>query len=365
MQRTEPVVGVAVCLGSPELEAAASEVAAGIAEIGATAVRLPVATPEADAPAPLVVREVVADGVELLGRAARPDALVALAEGGMALPAMVMAAVRLGVPPLVATEGRRGPADDALEAALAAMGFASDRGGRETGQRAAELAREGPASDPAPSSASLERAAAAALGRSGWTDAVLHLLAVSFEAEIGFGLDDLERVGVPVLGGSLAPDGALGVEGPDGSGRVRGPARVFDSAADYLRVLADDAMDEEAVLVVRHEGPRGGPGMPAIPAPDPSQGTALVTDARLVPGPGPAVGHVSPEAAEGGPLAGIEDGDVVSIDLEAGRVDLEIPEEMLWERLERWFPPPPRHGTGAMAKYARLVRDASRGAVCY
>jgi dihydroxy-acid dehydratase len=96
------------------------------------------------------------------------------------------------------------------------------------------------------------------------------------------------------------------------------------------------------------------------------ESVALVTDGRFSGATrGLMVGHVAPEAAEGGPIAAVEDGDPIAIDLDAGLLDLEVPEDLLWERLERWFPPAPRYATGALAKYARLVKSAAQGAVCY
>lgn len=182
--------------------------------------------------------------------------------------------------------------------------------------------------------------------------------------------DPLGPGGIAVVRGTLAPDGAVA------AGRttsLRGGARVFDSEEACVRAVTSGRVAAGEILVVRYQGPQGGPGMPAmrsaaaaIAGSGLGETTALVTDGRLGGDTGGLmVGHVVPEALEGGPIAALEDGDPIAIDVDAGRLDLELPEELLWERLERWFPPAPRYATGALGKYAASVKSASQGAICY
>ncbi|MGH2663566.1 MAG: dihydroxy-acid dehydratase [Actinomycetota bacterium] len=177
--------------------------------------------------------------------------------------------------------------------------------------------------------------------------------------------------GLAILRGSLAPDGAVVKLAATERTSHRGPARVFDSEEDCFAAVAGRHVRAGDVLVIRHEGPRGGPGMRemlAVTAAVAGAGLgalALVTDGRFSGATrGLMVGHVAPEAADGGPIAAVQDGDQVSIDGDARRIDLEVPEEELRRRLDAWIPPPPRYTSGALAKYARLVGSASKGAVC-
>jgi dihydroxy-acid dehydratase len=125
------------------------------------------------------------------------------------------------------------------------------------------------------------------------------------------------------------------------------------------------------VVVIRYEGPKGGPGMREMLSPTSAligaglgESVGLVTDGRFSGGSyGLVVGHVAPEAAAGGLLALVEEGDPITIDAEAGRLDLEVPGDVLARRRERWTPPVPRHTSGVLAKYARQVSSASLGAV--
>ncbi len=178
--------------------------------------------------------------------------------------------------------------------------------------------------------------------------------------------------GLAILRGSLAPDGAVVKVAATGRAGHRGPARVFDSEEDCFAAVAEGRVSRDDVVVIRYEGPRGGPGMremlavtAAVAGAALGEEVALVTDGRFSGATrGLMVGHVAPEAADGGPIAAVRDGDVISIDVEARRIDLEVPEEEIRERLAAWAPPPPRYDTGALAKYARLVGSASEGAVC-
>ena len=179
--------------------------------------------------------------------------------------------------------------------------------------------------------------------------------------------------GLAVLFGNLAPDGAIIKTGAVEPGIEwhEGPAIVFDSEQEAIDGIKAGRVKAGHVVVIRYEGPRGGPGMPEMLAPTSAivgmgLGTrvALVTDGRFSGGTrGLCVGHVSPEAAEGGPLALLQDGDPIRIDLRSRRIDVLIDDAELARRRERWQPPAPRFQRGWLARYARMVTSASTGAV--
>ncbi len=179
--------------------------------------------------------------------------------------------------------------------------------------------------------------------------------------------------GLAILYGNLAPEGAVVKQSavPDNLLRHRGPARVFDAEEAAVEAMRSGRIREGDVVVIRYEGPRGGPGMREMLNPTATlagMGMAdkvvLVTDGRFSGGTrGAAVGHVSPEAAQGGPIALVEDGDLIELDVPGRVVRLEVPEEELQERRKAWRPPEPRVRTGYLAEYARRVSSASRGAV--
>ncbi len=179
--------------------------------------------------------------------------------------------------------------------------------------------------------------------------------------------------GLAVLFGTLAPGGAVvkqsGVA-PDMLKRTLS-ARVFDSEEAGSAAILGGKIRKGEVIVIRYEGPRGGPGMQEMLAPTSAvvgmglgHDVALVTDGRFSGGTrGAAIGHISPEAAEGGPIALVRDGDRVEIDIPARRLDLLAPEAELERRRKAWKPPKPKVTTGYLARYARLVRSAGTGAV--
>ena len=178
--------------------------------------------------------------------------------------------------------------------------------------------------------------------------------------------------GLAILRGSLAPEGAVAkVSGHDAAAVFRGRARVFDREEDAFGAVDRGDVVAGDVVVIRYEGPRGGPGMRemlgvtgAIVGAGLHTKVALVTDGRFSGAThGFVVGHLAPEAALGGPLAAVRDGDVIVIDPARGRIDLEIPQGELRERLAAWKAPEPRYRSGVLAKYARLVSSASLGAV--
>jgi dihydroxy-acid dehydratase len=177
--------------------------------------------------------------------------------------------------------------------------------------------------------------------------------------------------GLVILRGSLAPDGCVvKVAGHD---RVhhRGPARVFDGEQAALAAVLEGRVRAGDVVVIRYEGPAGGPGMPemlAVTAALVGQGlgdsVALLTDGRFSGATrGLMAGHVAPEAVRGGPIAALRDGDVIVFDLGARRLDVELDEASLAARLDAWTAPAPRYTAGVLAKYARLVSSAAQGAV--
>jgi dihydroxy-acid dehydratase len=178
--------------------------------------------------------------------------------------------------------------------------------------------------------------------------------------------------GLAILHGSLAPEGAVvKVVGMDGR-TFRGPARVFDAQEGAFDAVTGGLIRPGDVVVLRYEGPKGGPGMQemlavtaAIVGAGLGRDVALVTDGRFSGAThGFAVGHVSPEAAVGGPIALVQEGDTVVLDVDARRIDVEVAEDELDTRRAGWKPKEPRYARGALAKYARLVSSASAGAVC-
>ena len=177
--------------------------------------------------------------------------------------------------------------------------------------------------------------------------------------------------GLAILRGNLAPDGCVIKLAGHERRFHRGPARVFDSEAECFVAVRDQRIVAGDVVVIRHEGPVGGPGMQEmllVTAALVGEGlggeVALLTDGRFSGGThGLMIGHVAPEAALGGPIAIVEEGDSIVIDVETRRLDLEIEPEEVARRLAAWVPPAPRYTTGVMAKYAALVSSASQGAI--
>ena len=177
--------------------------------------------------------------------------------------------------------------------------------------------------------------------------------------------------GLAILRGSLAPEGCVIKLAGHDKKMHRGPARVFNREEDAMAAVTRGEIRPNDVMIIRYEGPRGGPGMremlgvtSAIVGVGLSDSVALVTDGRFSGAThGFMVAHVAPEAANGGPIAAVEEGDPVSIDVVARQINLEIPPEKIAERLARWKAPAPRYATGVFAKYCALVASASEGAV--
>jgi dihydroxy-acid dehydratase len=180
--------------------------------------------------------------------------------------------------------------------------------------------------------------------------------------------------GIAILTGNLAPDGAVikqsGVS--EKMMKFEGRARCFNSEEEAMQALMNGRVQAGDVVVIRYEGPKGGPGMREMLAPTATlmglglgDSVALITDGRFSGGTrGPCVGHVSPEAAEGGTIALIEDGDVIVLDIPGRRLELQVAEEVLAERRERWQAPEPKIKKGWLARYAAQVTSANTGAVC-
>jgi dihydroxy-acid dehydratase len=184
--------------------------------------------------------------------------------------------------------------------------------------------------------------------------------------------DPLKKTGhITILHGNLAPDSAVAkITGKEGS-RFRGPARVFDSEEAMLAALEQGVIKRGDVVIIRYEGPKGGPGMPEMLTPTSAlvgaglgNDVALITDGRFSGGShGFIVGHVVPEAQDGGPLALVKDGDVVVIDADTAAIDAEVSDEEFARRKAEWKAPPLKATRGILAKYIRCVAPASRGCV--
>jgi dihydroxy-acid dehydratase len=179
-------------------------------------------------------------------------------------------------------------------------------------------------------------------------------------------------VGITILGGSLAPEGAVCKTAGIGVEKFEGPARVFEREQLAMDALQDGTIKAGDVVVIRYEGPKGGPGMRemlmitgAIKGAGLGKSTLLLTDGRFSGGStGLCVGHVSPEAVDGGPIAFVKDGDLIRIDTVARTLDLLVDEAELVERRKNFKPIPHKYTRGVLAKYSKVVQSASKGAVC-
>ena len=177
--------------------------------------------------------------------------------------------------------------------------------------------------------------------------------------------------GLVILKGNLAPEGCVVKVAGHERTRHSGPARVFDREEDSFKAVQNGEIKEGDVLVIRYEGPMGGPGMremlgvtAALVGAGLGEAVALLTDGRFSGAThGLMAGHVAPEAARGGPIAAVRDGDTIVFDIDARRLDVELSEDEMDRRLREWKAPEPRYTSGVMAKYAKLVSSASEGAV--
>ena len=182
-----------------------------------------------------------------------------------------------------------------------------------------------------------------------------------------------ETGGLAVLKGNLAPDGSVVKRSAVVEEMMvhEGPARVFDCEEDAIDAIKSGKIVAGDVVVIRYEGPKGGPGMremlnptSAIAGMGLGSSVALITDGRFSGASrGASIGHVSPEAAVGGPIALVEEGDIIKIDIPNLKLELDVPEDVLARRKEQWTPKQPKVTTGYLARYASLVTSGNRGAV--
>lgn len=460
--------------------------------------------------ASLVSREVIADSVELVVHAERFDGVVTFAGCDKSLPGMVMAAVRLNLPAVFCYGGTIMPGrwkdrdvtiQDVFEAvgahaagkmtdeelhdlessacpgagscaghytantmaaAVEAMGLSlpgsasppaiSQRRSEmafQSGMTVVEQLRTGLRARDIVNRRSIENAITVVMATGGSTNAVLHLLAIAYEAGVELEIDDFDRISrrtphiadlrpagrfvmadldriggvqvvlkelldagllhgdviccngktmednlkeagrvdgqvvrplsdpihptgaIVILKGSLAPEGsvckAVGMEETS----FRGKARVYESEQDAFGAVTGGKINKGDVVVIRNEGPKGAPGMPemlavtgAIFGAGMGRDVALITDGRFSGAThGLSVGHVAPEAADGGPIALVEEGDEIVLDVPERKLDVMVGPEELDRRRQAWSPRPPRYTTGAMEKYARTVSSSALGAV--
>jgi dihydroxy-acid dehydratase len=176
---------------------------------------------------------------------------------------------------------------------------------------------------------------------------------------------------IRILRGNLAPDGAVAkITGKEGN-RFSGPAKVYDGEEDMLHALERKEIVKGDVVIIRYEGPKGGPGMPEMLTPTSAimgaglgQHVALLTDGRFSGGShGFIVGHVTPEAQEGGPIALVHSGDRITLDADENRITLEVSDSELAARRAKWKAPPYKHTRGTLYKYIKNVKSASEGCV--
>ncbi|EIC92112.1 dihydroxy-acid dehydratase [Candidatus Aquiluna sp. IMCC13023] len=181
-----------------------------------------------------------------------------------------------------------------------------------------------------------------------------------------------KRGGINVLHGSMAPEGAVVKTAGFELATFEGPARVFDREGAAIDALNNGEIKSGDAVVIRYEGPKGGPGMremlaftAAIKGAGLGKDVLLLTDGRFSGGTtGLCIGHVSPETTDGGPISLVRDGDLIRVDIAARSLDLLVSEEELADRRKDWQPLPPRYNRGVLAKYSKLVHSASEGAYC-
>jgi dihydroxy-acid dehydratase len=193
------------------------------------------------------------------------------------------------------------------------------------------------------------------------------------EADFLYPVEDPKEAegAIKILKGNLAPEGAVLKVTGDDAFYHEGPARVFENEEDAMEYVQSGAIDSGDVIVIRNEGPTGGPGMremlgvtAAVVGAGHEEDVALLTDGRFSGGTrGPMIGHVAPEAADGGPIGLIEDGDHVTVDIPERDLTVDLTEDELAERREAWEAPEPQYAGGVLAKYARDFAGASDGAV--
>jgi len=180
-----------------------------------------------------------------------------------------------------------------------------------------------------------------------------------------------EQGGLAILYGNLAPGGAVVKVAGVKSNTFTGPCKVFDQEEQGMRAVMAGEIQAGDVIVIRYEGPKGGPGMremlgvtSALAGQGHSEDVVLITDGRFSGASrGFCIGHVVPEAVLGGPIAALRTGDTITVDIPNRQLRLELPDDEINARLAAWTPPAPKYTTGALAKYAKAVSSASLGAV--
>jgi dihydroxy-acid dehydratase len=179
--------------------------------------------------------------------------------------------------------------------------------------------------------------------------------------------------GIAILRGNLAPDGAVVKQSAVSKGMMKfeGVAKVFDSEEDAMKTILAGKINRGDIVVIRYEGPKGGPGMREMLSPTAaitgmglSESVSLITDGRFSGGTrGPCIGHISPEAMEGGPIAIIRNGDRIRIDILKRKIDLMLSDKEIEKRLSNWRPPDPKIKKGYLSRYAKMVSSAGKGAI--
>jgi dihydroxy-acid dehydratase len=175
------------------------------------------------------------------------------------------------------------------------------------------------------------------------------------------------------LRGNIVPDGAVVKRAAVAPEMLvhKGPARVFDSEDAAIEAIYNGKIVKGDVVIIRYEGPKGGPGMREMLGPTSAiagmgldKSVALITDGRFSGATrGASIGHASPEAMEGGPIAAVKDGDIISIDIPQGKLNVEVSDEKIKSRLAEWTAPAPKITKGYLGRYSKLVLSASTGAV--
>jgi len=179
--------------------------------------------------------------------------------------------------------------------------------------------------------------------------------------------------GIAVLYGNLAPDGAVVKQSAVGQGMMKfsGKARIFNREEEAMKAIMNNKIKAGDVVVIRYEGPAGGPGMREMLAPTAaivgmglSDSVALITDGRFSGGTkGPCIGHVSPEASAKGPIAILKNGDIIHIDIPGRKLECELTKDQIKRRFMAWKPVAPKIRTGYLARYSRMVQSADKGAI--
>ena len=179
--------------------------------------------------------------------------------------------------------------------------------------------------------------------------------------------------GIAILKGNIAPEGCVVKQGAVSEEAMffKGSAKVFDSEEEAMSSILNNKVKKGDVVVIRYEGPAGGPGMREMLSPTSAivgmgltNDVALITDGRFSGGTrGPCIGHISPEAYKGGPIAVVRDNDIITIDIKKRHINLDLPDSEIEKRLKKWKAPKPRVASGWLSRYSRMVSSASKGAV--